>query len=177
MNFNLLSFKRCPYDNDSWPISLGDLNIILGAWNDFSGKCRESCDRLFFLKLRFLKIRLLVSWLKCLLSEKNSFRRNLANYGTPCQAIDHFIFWCHHVTYSTLCYASGHLVIYCKCYGFEREFFISGVSLHTLLLLIRLPWDRQFNLKVSRASCWSSKHSTGPTICLNHSNPQKEVYW
>ena len=48
VNFNLLSFKRCPYD-DSWPISLGDLNIILGAWNGFSGKCRESCDRLFFL--------------------------------------------------------------------------------------------------------------------------------
>ena len=31
----------------------------------------------------------------------------------------------------------------------------------------------QFNFKVSRASCWSSKHSPGLTICLNHSNPQK----
>ena len=47
VNFNLLSFKRCPYDNDSLPISLGDLNIILGAWNGFSGKCHESCDRFF----------------------------------------------------------------------------------------------------------------------------------
>ena len=27
--------------------------------------------------------------------------------------------------------------------------------------------------KVSRASCWSSKHSPSPTICLNHRNPQK----
>ena len=33
MNFNLLYFERCPYDNDFWPISLGDLNLILGAWN------------------------------------------------------------------------------------------------------------------------------------------------
>ena len=49
VNFNLLPFKRCPYDNDSWPISLEDLNIILGAWNGFSGNCREICDRLFFL--------------------------------------------------------------------------------------------------------------------------------
>ena len=48
-NFNLLSFKRCPYDNDYWPISLEDLNIILGARNGFSGKCHKSCDRLFFL--------------------------------------------------------------------------------------------------------------------------------
>ena len=30
-----------------------------------------------------------------------------------------------------------------------------------------------FNLKVSRTSCWNSKHSSGLTICLNHSNPQK----
>ena len=35
------------------------------------------------------------------------------------------------------------------------------------------PGSWQFNLKVSRASCWSSKHSLNPAICLNHSNPQK----
>ena len=45
-------------------------------------------------------------------------------------------------------------------------------TLHSFLLVSRTPWGRQFNLKVSRASCWSSKHSPGPTICLNHSNPQ-----
>ena len=53
VNFNLLSFKRCPYDNDFWPISLRNLNVILGAWNGFSGNYRESCDRLFFLKKDF----------------------------------------------------------------------------------------------------------------------------
>ena len=46
-------------------------------------------------------------------------------------------------------------------------------TLHSFLLFSRLPWGRQFNLKVSRASCWPSKHSPSSTICLNHSNPQK----
>ena len=55
MNFSLFSFKRCPYDNSSWPINSGDLNIILGAWNGFSGKCRESCNRLFFVNYFFWK--------------------------------------------------------------------------------------------------------------------------
>ena len=49
VNFNLLPFNRCPYDNSFWPIVLADFNITLGAWNGFSGNCRESCDRLFFL--------------------------------------------------------------------------------------------------------------------------------
>ena len=53
VNFNILSFKRCLFDNDFWPISLSDLNVILGAWNGFSGYYRESCDRLFFLKIFF----------------------------------------------------------------------------------------------------------------------------
>ena len=48
VNFNLLSFKRSPYDNNFCPISLGDLNVILGAWNGFAGNCCESCDQLFF---------------------------------------------------------------------------------------------------------------------------------
>ena len=46
-------------------------------------------------------------------------------------------------------------------------------TVHFFLLFSRLPWGGQFNLKVSRASYWSSKHSLGLTICLNHSNPQK----
>ena len=54
MNFNVLYFKRSPYDNDFWPISLY-LNIILDAWNGFSGNWRESCDRLFFLNQYFWK--------------------------------------------------------------------------------------------------------------------------
>ena len=47
MNFSLLSFKRRLYDNDFWPVSLGDLSKMLGAWNGFSANYRESCDRLF----------------------------------------------------------------------------------------------------------------------------------
>ena len=46
-------------------------------------------------------------------------------------------------------------------------------TLHSFLLVSRPPWGRQFSLKVSRASCWSSKQSPGLIICLNHSNPQK----
>ena len=32
-------------------------------------------------------------------------------------------------------------------------------TLHSFLLVSRPPWGRQFNLKVSRVSCWFSKHS------------------
>ena len=49
LTFNLLSCKRCPYDNDFWPINLEDLNIILGAWNSFAGNLHKSCDWFFFL--------------------------------------------------------------------------------------------------------------------------------
>ena len=89
----------------------------------------------------------------------------------PCHTIGHFLFWYHHVTYRTPCHASGHLVIYRECYGFERAFF----TFHSSFLLVsRLPRGREFNLKVSRASCWSSKHSLGPAIRINHNNPQKK---
>ena len=39
-------------------------------------------------------------------------------------------------------------------------------TLWYFLLLSRLPWCLQFNLKGSRASCWSSKHSPSLTIAL-----------
>ena len=38
---NLLSFKICSYGSDFWPISSGDLNKILGAWNGFLANCRK----------------------------------------------------------------------------------------------------------------------------------------
>ena len=106
---------------------------------------------------------------------KTPFWRNSVTYGTPCHAIGHFVFYYHHVTYRTPCHASGHLVIYRECSGFERAFSTLRrfFTLHSFLLVSRPPWGRQFNLKVSRASCWSSKHSPGPTICLNHNNLQK----
>ena len=89
----------------------------------------------------------------------------------PCHTIGHFVFWYHHDTYRTPCHASGHLVIYHECYGFERAFFTFHVS---LLQVSRLPWGRQFNLKVSRASCRSSKHRLGRAFRMNHNNPQKK---
>ena len=45
------------------------------------------------------------------------------------------------------------------------------LTLHSFLLVSRLPWGRQFNLKVSRASCWSLKHSPAVIIHLSHNNP------
>ena len=54
-----------------------------------------------------------------------------------------------------------------------RECFLLTGTFYFALLpaCSRFPQGRQFNLKVSRASCWSSKHSLGPTNCLNHNNP------
>ena len=95
-------------------------------------------------------------------------RPPLAPYSSLCSTC---------VTYGTLCHAPALPTqpYYRECYGFERAFL-------TLRRFLRCTpfccfqgflgsW--QFNLKASRASCWSSKHSASPTICLNHSNPQK----
>ena len=51
------------------------------------------------------------------------------------------------VTYRTLCHASVRLVI------------LGVFYLALLPAFFELPWGQKFNLKVSRASCWSSKHS------------------
>ena len=68
-------------------------------------------------------------------------------------------------TYRTPCHARGHLVIYCKCYRFERAFFTQAFfTLQSFLLILSLPYSWQFNLKVSRASCQSSKHNPCSTI-------------
>ena len=58
-------------------------------------------------------------------------------------------------------------VIYRECCGFERTFLLSGVFYLTLLTAFsRLSWGQQFNLKVSRVSCWSSKHSPRLSLCI-----------
>ena len=90
---------------------------------------------------------------------KNSFWRNSVTYGTPCDVIYHFDFW-----------------FYRKCYGFERPFFTLRPFLpyNPSCWFQGFPGNHQLNLKVSRASCWSSKHSPSPTICLNHNSPQKK---
>ena len=89
--------------------------------------------------------------------------------------IGHYVVWYHHVTYRMPCHASGHLVIYRECYGFQKGFFNLRRSLPytSSCWLLRFPGSPQFNIKVSRASWWSSKHSPNPTIRLNHNNPQK----
>ena len=68
------------------------------------------------------------------------------------------------------------LVIYREYYGSERAFFTLRHFLpYTFSCCFQgFPWSRQFNLKVSRTSCWSSKHSPGTTICLNQSNLQQK---
>ena len=84
-------------------------------------------------------------------------------------------FWCHLSTYRTPCHASGHLVIYQECYGFERMIFTLRRFLpYTPSCCFQgFPGRGQFSLRVSRASCLSSKHNTSLTSRLNHSNPQK----
>ena len=64
--------------------------------------------------------------------------------------------------------------LFCVLWIWESIFYSQAFfTLHSFLLFSRLPWGWQCNLEVRRASCWSLKHSPGPTICLNHSNPQK----
>ena len=63
------------------------------------------------------------------------------------------------VTYGLLSYASGYLVIYREYSGFERAFFYLAL----LPAFSMLPWGWQFNLKVSKAPCSSSRHSPGQT--------------
>ena len=79
-------------------------------------------------------------------------------HATP---LETFFFWCHHVTYRTPCHANGHLVIYSECCGFEGACFTLRCffTLQSFMLFSRLPWGQQFNLIVSSASCWFSKHS------------------
>ena len=51
-----------------------------------------------------------------------------------------------------------------ECIFYSQAFF----TLHSLLLLWRLPWDCHFYLEGCRASHWGSKHRHGPSVCLNH---------
>ena len=64
-------------------------------------------------------------------------------YGTPCDAIGHFIFYYHNVTYRTPYHASDHLVIYASAMDLRERFLLSGIFfiLHSFLLVLRLPWD------------------------------------
>ena len=106
---------------------------------------------------------------------KNFFRRNSWTYDTPCHSIGHFVFLVSpcYLQDSMPCQWSS--LIYHECHEFEKAFctpkrFLPCTS---SCWAQAFPGSRQFNLKVSRISCWSSKHSPEPTIRLNHNNPQK----
>ena len=92
----------------------------------------------------------------------------------PCHSIGHFVFWYHHVTHRTPCHASGHLVIYRECYIFERVFF----TLRHFLPNTPSCWFQGLPSAASSFSKLAGLHadlrnSPGPTIHLNHNNPQK----
>ena len=106
-----------------------------------------------------------------MLTLNNTVRPPLVTYPSLCSTC---------VTYGTLGHAIGHKLLptqpcYRECYGFERAFFtLRHFLFYTFSCFFQgFPGSRQFNLKVSMASCWSSTHNPGPTICLNNSNPQK----
>ena len=86
------------------------------------------------------------------------------------------------VTYGTPCHNIVYQVIYHECYRFERSFFTLWWFLPYINSCISsLPWGWHLSLKVSQASYLDSKHSPGPTICLNHTaiykfNVQKIPY-
>ena len=89
-----------------------------------------------------------------------SLRLHLATYHSLCSTC---------ATYGTPCHAIGHQLFP------TQPFAANATDLRERFLLLapipafsRRSWGRQFNLKVSRASCCGSKHSPGPTICLNH---------
>ena len=63
------------------------------------------------------------------------------------------------------------LRLVCTLYiGVSRKFHLHFTLMFWLVL--RPPQRWQLNLKVSRVSCWPSKHSPSPASCLNHNNPQ-----
>ena len=103
--------------------------------------------------------------------KKTCFGETLWLKGHHAAPLVTLFFYYHHVTYRTPCHASGHLVILPWQLRIWESVFYSQAffTLHSFLLVSRPPWGRQFNL----TSCWSSKHSSGPAICLNNSNPQK----
>ena len=100
---------------------------------------------------------------------KNLFGGNSLTYGTPC--FD-FLLSPRYIQDNMSCqWSSSDLPRVLRIW--ESVFYsLTFFTLHSFLLVLRLPRGRQLNLNVSRALCWSSKHSPGPSICLNHNNPQ-----
>ena len=86
--------------------------------------------------------------------------QHLYDSGTPCYTVGHQVLPAHPVPRVLRIWESV---------SYSQVFF----TLHSFLLVLSLPWGAQFNLKVSRTLCWSSKHSCSPAIVSNNGNPQK----
>ena len=56
-------------------------------------------------------------------------------------------------------------------------FYLPFLHRHFTCVYQGFPGSRQFFLEVCRASYWSLKHRTGPSVCLIHSNPQPQSYF
>ena len=55
-------------------------------------------------------------------------------------------------------------------------FYLTLLHRHFNLRLSKHPWEPEFFLEVCRASYWSLKHRSGPSVCLIHSNPQSFLH-
>ena len=55
-------------------------------------------------------------------------------YGTPCHAIGHITFYCHHVTNRTPGHASGHLTIFTVSATDLRERFLPSGDFYLTVL-------------------------------------------
>ena len=81
--------------------------------------------------------------------------------------------------------------IYQECYGFEWAFFthrrfltyapcrhfwhIPDILAQPAFIKVLLGVGSSF-LESCRTSCWSSKHRSGPSVCLIHRNPQPSIH-
>ena len=81
--------------------------------------------------------------------------------------------------------------IYQECYGFEWEFFthrrfltyapcwhfwhIPDILAQPAFIKVLLGAGSYF-LESCETSCWSSKHRSGPSVCLIYSNPQYSIH-
>ena len=88
---------------------------------------------------------------------KNSFWRNSMTYGTPCQAIGHFVFLlspCYLQDTMPCQWTSSDFLLWVLRI-WESDFNTQAFfTLHSFLLVSRPPWGRQFNLNISSVSCW-----------------------
>ena len=109
---------------------------------------------------------------------KTPFGRNSVTYGTPCHARGHFVFLLspcyvedtmpHQWSFSDLPWV---LRIWESVF-YSPAFF----TLHSLLLASRPSWGRQFNLNISRVSCWYLRNIAPAWLFVWITTIHKKVY-